>query len=126
VNLNEARDRAYAIAKSKDFWANPYLVWVPIPKWTGEVDAEEEENPLAIPTKLMLINSECCEALKVHRDRPEYEDEDLWFAELQKEMIDIGIRWLDLCGYLGIDVDHVMSQKMDYNESRPTRHGKAY
>jgi NTP pyrophosphatase (non-canonical NTP hydrolase) len=126
MNLNEARDRAYAIAKSKEFWSEPYNIDEPVFHWGELVDRENVENPLAIPTKLMLINSECCEALKVHRDRPEYEDEDLWFAELQKELIDIGIRWLDLCGYLGIDVDHVMSQKMDYNESRPTRHGKAY
>jgi hypothetical protein len=125
MNLNEARDRAYQIAVRKGFWGEPYTTLVS--RVEGGIDGVDlTENPLAVPTKLMLINSECCEALKVHRDRPEYEDEDLWFAELQKEMIDIGIRWLDLCGYLGIDVDHVMSQKMDYNESRPMKHGKAY
>lgn len=36
------------------------------------------------------------------------------------------IRIADLCGYLGIDLDAVISEKMAYNETRPFKHGKRF
>ena len=42
------------------------------------------------------------------------------------ELADAVIRIADLCGYMGIDLESVISEKMKYNESRPYRHGKNY
>lgn len=36
---------------------------------------------------------------------------------------DVIIRVLDYCGYAGIDIDAAISQKHEYNKSRPYRHG---
>lgn len=42
------------------------------------------------------------------------------------ELADAVIWIADLCGYMGIDLESVISEKMKYNESRPYRHGKKY
>lgn len=39
------------------------------------------------------------------------------------ELADAIIRILDYCGYAGIDIDAAISQKHEYNKSRPYRHG---
>jgi len=33
------------------------------------------------------------------------------------------IRVADLCGKLGIDLDFALTMKMEYNQTRPHRHG---
>lgn len=42
------------------------------------------------------------------------------------ELADAVIRIADLCGYLGIDLDAVIAMKMEYNETRPYKHGKQF
>lgn len=39
------------------------------------------------------------------------------------ELADVIIRVLDYCGYAGIDIDAAISQKHEYNKTRPYRHG---
>lgn len=39
------------------------------------------------------------------------------------ELADVIIRVLDYCGYAGIDIDATISQKHEYNKTRPYRHG---
>lgn len=39
------------------------------------------------------------------------------------ELADVIIRVLDYCGYAGINIDAAISQKHEYNKSRPYRHG---
>lgn len=39
------------------------------------------------------------------------------------ELADIIIRVLDVCAYLGIDIEDAIADKMNYNEHRPHRHG---
>lgn len=42
------------------------------------------------------------------------------------ELADAVIRIADLCGYLGIDLEAAIALKMDYNETRPFKHGKKF
>jgi NTP pyrophosphatase (non-canonical NTP hydrolase) len=44
----------------------------------------------------------------------------------EDEIADAVIRIGDLCGYLGIDLESHIIAKMQYNETRPAKHGKAY
>ena len=39
------------------------------------------------------------------------------------EMIDCVIRIFDWCAQVGIDIDEAMKIKMEYNKTRPYRHG---
>ena len=66
---------------------------------------------------LCLVHSEISEALEGYRKDlvdshlPEY-------ANIDVELADAVIRILDLCGYLGIDIGQVISDKFDYNQVR--------
>lgn len=42
------------------------------------------------------------------------------------ELADIVIRVADLAGYLGYDLDRHIQLKMEYNASRPKKHGKNF
>lgn len=44
----------------------------------------------------------------------------------QDEIADTFIRLLDLVGYLDIDIDVWIKAKLEYNRSRPYKHGKKY
>lgn len=39
------------------------------------------------------------------------------------ELADVIIRIFDYCGYAGIDIDAAITQKHEYNKTRPYRHG---
>ena len=86
------------------------------------------EKPRELPELLALIHSEISEALQAYRDgmpvgnrwetRPDGKPEGV-----AVELADAVIRIFDLCEYFGIDLEEVLWAKMDYNRTRPKRHG---
>jgi NTP pyrophosphatase (non-canonical NTP hydrolase) len=107
-SLNELRDEALRIAVEHGF---------------AEASIGED---------LMLIVSELAEALEDVRagklpHETTYECADS--VRLGKpcgvpsEMADVIIRVLHFCGKHGIDIEKAVKEKMEYNESRPFRHG---
>lgn len=88
--------------------------------WDGDGVGSTQD----IATKLLLIHSEISEATECLReddmlvrfkgDKPE---------GFQIELADTIIRILDLCGYMGIDMQNVIELKTRYNTTRPYRHG---
>lgn len=112
----------------------------------------ESDRPL--PEVLMLIVSELSEALEEARaGRPMVWHACAWDGEpcnedsvcdhlvgdecnvgdrLEKpegiavEIIDALIRILDWCGKEGLDVEALVSEKHEYNKSRPYKHGKKF
>lgn len=100
--MKDLQERAHEIAKSKGWW-----------------DAD-----VNIPEKLALIHAEISEALEDYRkgkmmtsfdgDKP---------VGFPTELADAIIRIMDLAGYLGINLEAEIIQKMTYNEQRPYRHG---
>jgi NTP pyrophosphatase (non-canonical NTP hydrolase) len=85
----------HKIAKEKGFW--------------------ESKN---IPEKLMLINSELCEALEQLRNQN--------ITEFNVEIADVFIRLFDLCGYLEIPIKEYIDSKIELNKTRAFKHGKAF
>lgn len=129
-NLNELAKIINTRAHEKGFWEN-------------------SDNPYAIPTKLMLIVSELSEALEADRIGryariDEYErqmaamnfirfsefdpDQFVFYIKdsFEDEIADTFIRLLDLVGQLGIDIEKHIELKMQYNQTRPNKHGKKY
>jgi len=66
--------------------------------------------------KLCLVHSEVSEAAEAYR-----KDEKIAF---NIEIADIFIRLMDICGTLGIDIESEIINKMQYNRTRPFKHGK--
>lgn len=103
INLNSLASDIYEANKAKGFW-------------------DKERN---VGEMLMLVNTELSEALEAHRKDlmddhlPEYKGFDV-------EIGDAMIRLFDMAGGLNIDLDTVISKKLEYNANRPRLHGKKY
>ena len=109
-------------------------------KWSEEINQGnkergfwDEESP-NIPEKLALIHSEVSEALEALRDGRILGDQE-WDPACFKlkvkdtfedEIADVIIRCLDLCGYLGVDIQRHVKTKLEYNSKRPHKHGKKF
>lgn len=74
-------------------------------------------DKLVILSKLALIVSEVGEAVEAVRTGNA--------EELGEELADIIIRTLDMAHQLGYDVQSEVYSKMQYNITRPFKHGKA-
>ena len=91
----------YAASREKGFW-------------------DQERN---VGEMLMLTVSELGEAIEAHRSgNLGLEKKDTF----EDELADTAIRLFDLCGGLGIDLERQIEWKMNFNQSRAVRHGKAY
>jgi NTP pyrophosphatase (non-canonical NTP hydrolase) len=110
LNLNELCEQAHSTAVSKGWYDND--------------DYEEGRN---IGEALALIHSEVSEALEEVRKGKNlteiYTEPGGKPAGFPVELADVIIRIADLCGYLGINLEEAVHTKMNYNETRPYRHG---
>lgn len=106
MNLKELVDNAHAMSRSKG--------------WYDGADATRN-----IPEMLALIHSEVSEALEDYRTGAMLADVTVQGKPIgfPSEIADIVIRIGDLCGYLGIDLDAAVIEKMAFNATRPYRHG---
>ena len=125
MNIKEIQQEIHKVNVEKGFWDEDR-------KNVGEV--------------LMLIVSELCEALEAHRssrkalvelfdakaiDRTEAADYQADFEQCIKdtfedEIADTVIRILDMCEGFGIDLERHIELKLEYNRTRPYKHGKKY
>lgn len=107
MNINDCVQEAYTNAKEK-----------------GWHDKERSIGDL-----ICLMHSELSEALEEHRNgrTPQeiyYNPEKPNKPEgIPIELADCVVRVFDFCGLYGIDLEHALRIKMDYNTSRPYRHG---
>lgn len=113
MTITELTAKAHQNAYNKGFWDLPPGV--------------EAHN---ISEKLMLVVSELAEAqeeLRSGRAADEVYSTITGKPEgFGVELADAVIRIADLCGYLGIDLEQLIEQKMAYNASRPHKHGRKF
>jgi NTP pyrophosphatase (non-canonical NTP hydrolase) len=96
---------------------------------------ETAENKM-ISSKLMLIVSELGEALEALRHDTRCKKLPARYSKrvflktvkdtFEDEIADTIIRIFDLCGYMGINLDGHVYQKLLYNASRMKLHGKVF
>lgn len=125
MEINELVSKAHTNAKNHGFW----------------------DPPLPFGTAIALIHSELSEALEEmragNRIRPGQPVPMVYYRGggyvasgptkcckkpegVAVELADAVIRIADLCGYLGIDLEKAIVEKMAYNETRPYKHGKQF
>lgn len=104
--LNDLAAKIYEANAAKGFWDNERNI--------GEL--------------LMLVVSELGEALEAHRKGRMNDPKIEGFQKdtFEDEIADTFIRLFDLAGGLGIDIEKNITQKLEYNASRPRLHGKKY
>lgn len=78
------------------------------------------ERKRDIPELLMLIVSELSEAMEEDRNLVINKD------KFNIEIADTFIRLFDLCGFLNIDIEKYINQKIELNKKRPYKHNKRY
>ena len=78
---------------------------------------------------LALIHSEIGEALEVYRIKGKDGLKEIWEDDKGKpegfvtELADVIIRIADLCGEFNLDLESTLIRKMEFNKTRPYRHG---
>jgi len=112
MHLKDLCKEAHRMAEDKGFW--------------------DQEDP-NISEKLMLIVTElgeACEALRT--DNRQWikltnPSKSQWAKDtFEDEIADTFIRLGDLCEALDIDIEWQIKQKMQYNKTRPAKHGKEF
>ncbi|MDR0476212.1 MAG: hypothetical protein LBH43_21420 [Treponema sp.] len=119
MTLNELRDEVYEYAKKQGF----------------------HETPTNLGESLMLVVSELSEALEADRNGKRFAKTGVSADEIklisggfekfargtvEEEITDAIIRLFDIAGTLGMDLDRWVQSKMEYNKTRPYKHGKLY
>lgn len=110
MHFNDIINEAHQTATKNGFWD------------------DRRDNPIGIATALMLINSELVEAMNVDRvtDVAKLEVGHPDLEKFGEELADVVIRLADLAGYLNLDMDYIITTKLEINRSRPRKHGKRY
>lgn len=102
--LVQLQEDAYLTAQKKGWW----------------------DEPTNIPEKLALIHSEISEALEDYRDghmQVTFAGPNNKPTGFPVELADAIIRILDLAAHMDCDLQTVLELKMQYNKTRPYRHG---
>lgn len=106
-------EKSYTTAKEKGWWDDT------------NIGTLQNPNEVEVLSKIALIHSELSEALETVREGNTFPYIEFGKKEgLGVELADACIRIFDLCGALNIDLEQEIYQKMNFNKTRPFKHGK--
>lgn len=92
--------------------------------WEDCPEPQDAMYPYYLTAKTALIACEAAEAIEeVRSGSPHMYYQDDKPEGIAVELVDVIIRSLDMLAHLGVDADHVMQIKHEYNTGRAYRHG---
>ncbi len=137
MNIRQWQDRTHEIAKQKGWWVDkeedpknmtPEAILAQLMMVTGEIAEASEQVRLGNnPMWLQL-----CPGLKLTPVMSDPNEIDYFSKHVNKddkpegaliELADAVLRILDLCGFMGWDLEKAMTIKSAYNETREFKHG---
>ena len=121
ADLNELRDEIYSDAVAHGLWDGDYLL-----KTVVNSDVVRDSGLLQI---YKIVNTErelgrVNATLRVFLENQELLRSVLEEDHFREELADVIITALSAAGYLGIDIDKAVREKMEINRGREWRHGK--
>lgn len=84
------------------------------------------DGPQNKPEKLMLMVTELAEACEGLRHGDPQSTKIPGFSNVEEELADCVIRILDFCGHYQLQLGPAIIAKLEYNRSRPHKHGKQF
>lgn len=139
MTINDLVKEAHENALSHGFWDDPPEFGTIIALIHSELSEALEEVRADRPARYFPCNAGgmCCEErdwnTKCGSRVFDPEDPDVYCkAKSSKpegwavELADAVIRIADYCGHAGIDLESIIREKMEYNATRPYKHGKRF
>lgn len=114
MDFRRLTDEAHRNAVDKGFYGDVRAVETG--HFTDPHDADAVMLRLKL-ARLALIGTEVSEAVEALRKGAST-------GEVGDELADIVIRTMDLAGFLGVDLESAIEEKMERNRQRPRMHGK--
>lgn len=141
MTLNSLALDIHVNAQEKGFWDHDRNMGEMLMLMTSELAEALEEHRDGKPNVYFLCTNKDCQ----YHERPNSTlrgEHVEWYGDrgpdgpvcrgsfkpegVAVELADCLIRILDTMQSLGVDIDDVVREKMDYNNGRPFKHGKAY
>lgn len=118
--LNELAKQLHENSLAKGFYEDFFELLDVVAMSNGR-DLRNHVVVQEVNTKMLLIISELSEIVEAIRAGATYSD-----VHVQEEFADVGVRFLDLCAFLDIDIDNAIERKAGINNDRPYKHNKAF
>jgi len=131
MTIKELCKLSHEIAKKKGFWGDVCECNHPIGivkdfdkcRLCGKNWYEDERNNGEL---IALIHSELSEALEALRHGNPKSEHIPEFSAVEEEMADVLIRIGDYCGANNLRLEEAVKAKMEFNKTRPYKHGKKF